>query len=201
MVQVEAAWLVSKTLCSWSNHVSVSVSMFCRSNYDVILIVQIILWLPVIIYRTHILWSWDCTVGFWGEAIFQELRMFINIQEVSHWYVPGVTCMLPVEAFATGVKIFKQQEVCLIVHSKGLERLILYGSKVELELPDLDHLIFTVWRLPLSLWLAFKKGFGRLIQFWSWSQMLLLGTYKWLPLVFCYQDQNGINVHFIKGSK
>ena len=151
MVQVEAAWLVSRTLCSWSNHVSVSVSMFCRSNYDVILIVQIILWLPVIIYRTHILWSWDCTVGFWGEAIFQELRMFINIQEVSHWYVPGVTCMLPVEAFATGVRIFKQQEVCLIVHSKGLERLILYRSKVELEPHDLDHLIFVVWRWPWFL--------------------------------------------------
>ena len=53
--------------------------------------------------------------------------------------------MLPVEAFATGVRIFKQQEVCLIVHSKGLERLILYRSKVELEPHDLDHLIFAVW--------------------------------------------------------
>ena len=77
--------------------------------------------------------------------------MFINIQEVSHWYVPGVTCMLPVEAFATGVRIFKQQEVCLIVHSKGLERLILYRSKVELEPHDLDHLIFAVWGWPWFL--------------------------------------------------
>ena len=75
--------------------------------------------------------------------------MFINIQE--YWYVPGVTCMLPVEAFATGVRIFKQQEVCLIVHSKGLERLILYRSKVELEPHNLDHLIFAVWRWPWFL--------------------------------------------------
>jgi len=38
-------------------------------------------------------------------------------------------------------------------------------------------------------WSALKKGFDRLIQFWSLSQTLLHGTYKWLPLVMMMGGQ------------
>ena len=39
-------------------------------------------------------------------------------------------------------------------------------------------------KATLILWLALKKGFDHLIQFWTWSQTLLHGTYKWLPFAY-----------------
>ena len=70
--------------------------------------------------------------------------------------------MLPVEAFAIGIKIIDRQKVCLIASSSLLQLLIFYGSKVEMEPCIFDSLIFAVQRLPLS---ALKKGFDLLIQF------------------------------------
>ena len=52
--------------------------------------------------------------------------------------------MLPVEAFATGIKIFDWQKSvldCLIVPSKALDHLIFYGSKVRLQLYILGPLL------------------------------------------------------------
>ena len=43
-------------------------------------------------------------------------------------------------------------------------------------------LFFSSSEVTLTPWLAPQKGFDRLIQFWSRSQTLLHGTYKWLPL-------------------
>ena len=68
------------------------------------------------------------------------------------------TCMSSVETFATGIKIFDWQKVCLIAWS-SLQKLLIasffYRSKVELELCILDPLIFVVWRWPWSLdWLS-----------------------------------------------
>ena len=44
-------------------------------------------------------------------------------------------------------------------------------------------LIFSSSEVTLIPWSAPQKGFGCLIQFWSRSQTLLHGRYKWLPLV------------------
>ena len=41
---------------------------------------------------------------------------------------------------------------------------------------------FRSLEMALISWLALKTGFDHLIQFWSWSQTLLHGIYKWLPL-------------------
>ena len=63
--------------------------------------------------------------------------------------------MSPVEVFVTRIKIFDLQKVCLIVSSKARDRLIFYGSKVKLEPPYVDPLIFSVWRSPWFLdWLS-----------------------------------------------
>ena len=40
-----------------------------------------------------------------------------------------VTCMSPVEAFATVIKIFERQKVCLIIPSKALGSLIFMGQR------------------------------------------------------------------------
>ena len=57
--------------------------------------------------------------------------------------------MSPVEAFATGIKTFQEFVLDrLIVPSKALDRLIFYGSKVNLQPRVLDPLIFAVQRSP-----------------------------------------------------
>ena len=56
---------------------------------------------------------------------------------------------LPVEAFATGIKIFDWQKSvldCLIVPSKALDHLIFYGSKVRLQLHVHSWSFVAVWR-------------------------------------------------------
>ena len=99
------------------------------------------------------LWS---TVGLWGKTNFWELRMFINIQEVSHWYVlcwsvsRGSHLYVACWAFATGIKIFDWQEMCLIVHSKLLIAWFLW-VKGQIGAMQFDPLIFTVRRWPWSL--------------------------------------------------
>ena len=86
-----------------------------------------------------------------------------------------VSYMSPLEAFATAIKFFDQQYMCLIAWSfprvKGQIVAALSWS-----------LIFSSSEVTLILWLAPQKGFDRLIQFWSQSQTLLHRTYKWLPL-------------------
>ena len=65
-------------------------------------------------------------------------------------------------------------------------------------------LILAVQRSPWSLDRPPQKGFDRLIQFWSWSQRLLHGTYKWLPLLMdhwsvcslIYNWHNNATSHF-----
>ena len=92
---------------------------------------------------------------------------------------PRSSHMLPIQAFATKIKVFDLQKAldCSLLR---LECLIFRGSKVKLQLCVLDPLILAVQRSPWFSWLAPKRG---LIQFWSQSQTLLHGTYKWLPLV------------------
>ena len=155
----------------------------------------IICWLLIWESNNCDLWS---TVGFWGKTNFRELRMFINIQEVSHWYVLCWSVSrgshLYVACWAFDFWLARNVLVC------PFDRLIFMGQR-----SNWSHAIwsFDFHSLEVTLipWSALKKGFDHMIQFWSQSQMLLHGTYKWLPLVFCYQNQNGINVHFIKGSK
>ena len=71
----------------------------------------------------------------------------------------------------------------LIIPFWGSWSLDFQGSKVKLQLCVLDCWFLAVLRSPWSLDRPPQKGFDRLIQFWSWSQTLLHGTYKWLPLV------------------
>ena len=54
-----------------------------------------------------------------------------------------VTYMPPVEAFATGIKVFDRQKVCLITRSfpfKAIAHLIFEGSKVKLQ-PHVPNLM------------------------------------------------------------
>ena len=67
--------------------------------------------------------------------------------------------MLPVEAFATGIKIFDWQKSvldCLIVPSKALDHLIFYGSKVRLQLCFLGPLL--QFGGDLDPLIGFQKG-------------------------------------------
>ena len=68
------------------------------------------------------------------------------------WKKTLVTYMSPVEAFATGVKIFDWQKVCLITWSSLLSSWLLdFYRKVKLQPSILDTLIFTVRRWPWPL--------------------------------------------------
>ena len=102
--------------------------------------------------------------------------------------------MSPVEVFATRIKIFDRQRVCLITWSypsEALDRLIFNVSKRSNCSCVSWSFDFRSSEATLMPWSALKMGFDRLIQFWSWSQTLLHGTYKWLPLVvtFCHGDK------------
>ena len=71
-----------------------------------------------------------------------------------------ITCMSPVEAFATGIKIFDWQNVRLIGPSKALDRLIFMGQR-----SNCSHVFFDFHSSEVILipWLAVKKGFDHLI--------------------------------------
>ena len=66
-----------------------------------------------------------------------------------------VTYMSQVEAFATGIKMFDRQKVCLIVPFWSFWSLDFQWVKVKLLPCVLNPLIFAVWRSPWSLdWLS-----------------------------------------------
>ena len=94
-----------------------------------------------------------------------------------------VTYMSPVEAFATGIKIFDRQKVCLITWSAHLRPLIAWFFTGQRSNCSHVFLIFDFRssEVPSIPWSALKKCFDRLILFWSRSQ-ILHRTYKWLPL-------------------
>ena len=96
--------------------------------------------------------------------------------------------MSPVEALATAIKFFDRQEVCLIARSLDrplLRLLIAWFSRVKGQIAAAHSwlLIFSSLEVTLIPWSTPPNSFDRLIQFWSRSQTLLHGTYKWLPLV------------------
>ena len=96
-----------------------------------------------------------------------------------------VTYMSPVEAFASRYQDFwlaKSVLDCLISPSEALDRLIFFTGQRSNFSHTFLILDFRSSEVPLIPWLALKKCFDRLILFWSRSQMLLHGTYKWLPL-------------------
>ena len=79
-----------------------------------------------------------------------------------------VTYMSPIEAFATAIKFFDQQKVCLIVPFWGSWSLDFQGPKVKLQQHVLDRWFLAVWRSPWSLdrplkraliaWFSFDPG-------------------------------------------
>ena len=74
--------------------------------------------------------------------------------------------MLPLEAFATAIKFFDRQKVCLIAWSfpsEALDYLISKGQKSNCSHGFVDHWLLAVRRSPWSL-------FDHLIQFWCRSQ-------------------------------
>ena len=102
----------------------------------------IICWLLIWESNNCDLWS---TVGFWGKTNFRELRMFINIQEVSHWYVLCWSVSRGSHLYVACWAWFLIGKKCAWLSIRSLD---FCGSKVELE-PC--NLIFTVWRWPWSL--------------------------------------------------
>ena len=88
--------------------------------------------------------------------------------------------ILSVEAFATRIKIFGWQKVCLIAWSSLLKLLIAWFLKVKGQIAThvIDPVV-AVWRLPWSLDQLSKKA---LI---TWFNLILVANasmYKWLPL-------------------
>ena len=65
-----------------------------------------------------------------------------------------VTCMSPVEAFATVIKIFERQKVCLIIPSKALGSLIFMGQRSNWSW----FFDFHSSKVTLISWSALKKG-------------------------------------------
>ena len=124
------------------------------------------------------LWSCSFLRSLWANLLPTKTKSLLQCNELL--LRPRGSHM---QALATGIKVFDLQKVCLIVWSftsEALEHLIFKGSKVKLQPCVLDLLILAVQRSP---WSAPQKGFDHLIQFWSRSQTLLHGTYKWLTLV------------------
>ena len=70
----------------------------------------------------------------------------------------------------------------LIISSKALDRFIFLRVKGRIGTVRSWSFDFRSLEMALISWLALKTGFDHLIQFWSWSQTLLHGIYKWLPL-------------------
>ena len=95
-----------------------------------------------------------------------------------------VIYMLPVEVFVTTIKFFWLAEslIAWLSPSEALNCLIFKGQRT-----NCSHaswlLIFTSLEVTLIPWSAPKKSFDHIwFKFWSRSQTLLRGTYKWLPL-------------------
>ena len=94
-----------------------------------------------------------------------------------------VTYMSPLEVFASEIKIFERQIFCAwSIDCLLLKLLIVWFVTSQRSNCSCTSWSFNFRSLEATLipWLALKKGFDRLIQFWSQSQMLLHRTYKWL---------------------
>ena len=91
-----------------------------------------------------------------------------------------VTYMSPVETFATTIKFFDRQKVCLIAFW-GSWSLDFQGSKVTLLPCILDCWFLAVWRSSWSLDRPRQKGL------WSLDSILIpvAQDIKWLALVLC----------------
>ena len=102
-----------------------------------------------------------------------------------------VTYMSPVEAFPIAIKMFGRQKLCLIAWSFPLRLLIAWFARVNGQIAAARSWFadFSSSEATLIPWLAPKKGLDCLIQFWSWSQMFVHGTYKWLPLALQWKRQ------------
>ena len=96
-----------------------------------------------------------------------------------------VTYMSPVEVFVTAIKMFDRQKVCLIAWSFPSEPLdhLIFRVKGQIAATPCWFIDFSSSEVTLIPWSAPKKSFDHLIQFWSWLQMLLHRTCKWLSLV------------------
>ena len=111
------------------------------------------------------------------EFVWRGLPDRDNLLEV-------VTYMSPVEAFVIAIKMFDQQTMCLVTWSFPSEALecLVFRVKGQIAAARSWCVDFSSSKATLIPWLAPQKSFDRLIQLWSQSQTLLLGTHKWLPL-------------------
>ena len=101
--------------------------------------------------------------------------------------------MSPVEEFATGIKIFDCQKLCLITQSLPSEALDLQWFKDQIG--NHTFLLLLIFAVTLILWLA-----AHLIPFWYWSKILHQGTYKWLPLkltIQCWDSDPLAHLHHV----